>query len=55
MIRIVGKGSFGVVRQVRCNKDKKIYAVKTIPLQAKKAILLTNDKSLNEVEIMKNL
>ena len=52
----MGKGSFGCVRQVRCLTDKQIYAIKTIPMQSKKAKLLKDsEESQNEVEIMKDL
>ena len=55
-LKVVGKGSFGVVRQVKCLESGVIYALKTIPLQEKKLKLLENGQiMLNEVEIMKNL
>ena len=42
---------------MRCNQDKQVYAIKTIPLNAAKVALLNEDSeiSLNEVEIMKEL
>ncbi len=33
MIKVVGQGSFGIVRQCRQKKDGKIYAVKSIPIE----------------------
>ena len=58
MIKVCGKGSFGVVRQVRALDDNQIYAIKTIPLQKKDIKLLNEGQeqlSLNEVEIMRDL
>ena len=55
-IQVVGRGSFGLVRKVQCVLTGAYYALKSIPLQAKKIKLLENGQiSLNEVEIMKTL
>ena len=35
LIKQVGKGSFGVVRKCKSYLDKKIYAVKSIQMDAK--------------------
>ena len=32
VIKNIGKGTFGIVRKVRCKRDGKIYAIKSIPL-----------------------
>ena len=36
MIKVVGQGSFGIVRKCKSLLDRKIYAVKSIPLGEKK-------------------
>ena len=36
VISLLGRGTFGIVRKVRCKLDGKIYAIKSIPLQKKK-------------------
>lgn len=36
VISLLGRGTFGIVRKVRCKRDGKIYAIKSIPLQKKK-------------------
>ena len=49
-MRIVGKGSFGIVRQCKSLLDNKVYAVKTIQLRDKKV-----EDKMCEVEILKDL
>ena len=44
-----------MVRQVLSLLDNKIYAIKTIPLQAYKVQLIKDEISNDEAEIMKNL
>lgn len=36
MVRVVGNGSFGIVRECRSHIDGQTYAIKSIPLQSKK-------------------
>ena len=36
VIKLLGRGTFGIVRQVQCRRDGQVYAIKSIPLQKKK-------------------
>ena len=54
MIKIVGQGSFGIVRKCKSLLDSNIYAIKSIPLSDKK-IDENKQKSMQEVEILKEL
>lgn len=64
-MRILGKGSFGIVRQCRSRLDGFIYAVKSIPLDRgavdKKVTFGCEDdgpdysKQMQEVDIMRGL
>ena len=56
VIKVVGRGTFGIVRKVRCKRDGNIYAIKSIPLQKKKFKYKYDGKGqLHEVEIMSDL
>ena len=56
VIKLLGRGTFGIVRQVRCLRDGKVYAIKSIPLQKKKFTYKVNEHgNLQEVEIMTDL
>lgn len=52
VIKIVGKGSFGVVRQCKSLLDGQIYAVKTIPLGQSKR---DEESRMHEVSVIKEL
>jgi serine/threonine protein kinase len=57
VIKVIGKGTFGTVRQVQYLRDGKVYAIKSIPLNQKnlkyKVSAITGQ--LQEVEIMRQL
>ena len=56
VISLLGRGTFGIVRKVRCKRDGKIYAIKSIPLQKKKFKYKYDAKGqMHEVQIMTNL
>ena len=56
VIKLLGRGTFGIVRQVRCRRDGQVYAIKSIPLQKKKFTYKDNQQgNLQEVEIMTDL
>ena len=53
---MLGRGTFGIVRKVRCKRDGNIYAIKSIPLQKKKFKYKYDAKGqMHEVEIMSDL
>jgi len=51
-LKVVGRGSFGVVRQCKSLLDGQIYAIKTIPLGDTKT---SESTRMHEVEIIKEL
>ena len=56
VIKVLGRGTFGIVRQVRCRRDGQVYAIKSIPLQKKKFTYKVSEQgNLHEVEIMTDL
>ena len=56
VIKLLGRGTFGIVRQVRCRRDNQVYAIKSIPLQKKKFTYKVNQHgNLQEVEIMSDM
>lgn len=56
VIKLLGRGTFGIVRQVKCRRDGQVYAIKSIPLQKKKFTYKVNEQgNLQEVVIMTDL
>ena len=56
MIKLLGRGTFGIVRQVRCRRDGQVYAIKSIPLQKKTFTYKVNEQgNLQEVAIMADM
>eukprot|EP00347_Sterkiella_histriomuscorum_P002185 403369139 len=55
IIKVVGQGSFGIVRQCKSKKDGKIFAVKTIPIEKLQLKYKEAKDYLKEVDIMKDL
>jgi len=54
MIKIVGQGSFGIVRQCKSLLNQQIYAIKSIPMN-RKGYSYNESNQMAEVEIMKGL
>ncbi len=57
MVRVVGQGSFGIVRQCRSLLDGSMCAVKSIPLNTDRSSFREGDQArqMQEVEIMRGL